>query len=160
MLRGPIERKLESTTFTKATEGWTFEFAGAGIAKAEALAANSPTAAASSVTTAAPGEIATPEMMVLEAWRQLVDRLIRAQKGKSATAWLWNPSLFNEFAKRVGLTDDETAAKRELRNVRDRVAHTVAAPVTREEAERFRNVTQRLQQRLAENRTGGGPPTG
>jgi hypothetical protein len=150
VFRVPIERKLASTVKASGL-GVSFEF-GEAIAKAEALVADPSTSTPL-------GDKATPEMIILDAWRQLVHQITCIQGGQSATAWLWDQSQFNEATGRLGLTDDETAALRELRAIRDRVAHTVGVPITPADAERFKQVTQRLTQRLAQIKATSPPGT-
>jgi len=139
VFREAIRRKLDSTVKASGL-GVSLEFSEA-IAKAEALVADSSTSIPL-------GDKATPEMIILEAWRHLAHQISRAQGGQSATTWLWNPSRFRGAAGLLGLTDDEVAALIELREIRNRVAHTVGAPISPTEAERFKQVTQRLIQKL------------
>lgn len=95
--------------------------------------------------------IATPEMIILDAWRQLIDTFAKVEGSDAGRQLIWTTQ-FDASAKSLGLSDDEISAFKRLRAVRNTIAHTVGAPVGDDDAKQFKEVTQKLIQRLGEPR--------
>ncbi|WP_156164419.1 hypothetical protein [Bradyrhizobium sp. LTSP885] len=75
-----------------------------------------------------------PQMVVLKSWSALEAELYRAY-GKSRPPGVMR--VMEQVAKELGLTSNEVEAIRELRSVRNRVAHLIGYPLSQEDAQRY-----------------------
>ena len=97
---------------------------------------------------------ASPEMAILTAWNQ-VEKAIRdagikrgVESAKPWTSW----RVIEEMARRVQLGPDEISALKELRDLRNHVAHTTdIGSVTPLDAKRYIDVAQRFRAQLGED---------
>jgi hypothetical protein len=92
-----------------------------------------------------------PAAIILLAWRQLEAQLRRLSDPQHPPdeRGFWSPPRRIETeARQLGLNDDELAALMELQKLRNQVAHSVDAPVTYDEAVRFKEVVERLLARV------------
>jgi hypothetical protein len=92
-----------------------------------------------------------PQLVILKAWTALEHAIYRAS-GKSALTpgmppWLPVRTMESIF-RELGLTTNEVDALRELRKIRNRVAHEIDFPVTRPDAIRFTDLSNDLITRL------------
>ncbi|HEY1720915.1 MAG TPA: hypothetical protein VGG27_06695 [Magnetospirillaceae bacterium] len=95
-----------------------------------------------------------PELIVMNAWHLLeaTMRKLDDHKHPAIGRGLWNsPRTFDIAARELGLNADEIAALRELRKLRNQVAHSENAPVSLEEALRFQKAVDQLIKRLFMN---------
>jgi hypothetical protein len=111
--------------------------------------------------------VTSPDAIVLLAWRNLESTMRSLSDAKRPKIGkLWTPPLrIEEAAKELGLSQDEVQALLELRQLRNKVAHSSDAPVSEDEAAQFREATERLLYRLIEEGNkdqtrDGEPPTG
>jgi hypothetical protein len=105
-----------------------------------------------------------PEIQVLLAWqrlesevRRLVDERLKPRTGnaqiQAKARNLWHvPHMIESAAKELGLNDDEMAALRELRALRNQIAHSNHPFVMQSDATRFKAIVERLITRMHEGR--------
>ncbi len=92
-----------------------------------------------------------PELLVLRAWARLeaAMRQISDAEHPHVSARVWNRSQpIDQVARELGFDADEISALRELRELRNRIAHTLDVSVSDEEAARYRAATERFLSRL------------
>ncbi len=165
LLRKPLQRMLGEVTPTKV-DAWGFkaEFE-KSLAKVELLApavigklevtqeaqtlnatgqVALPPPSDEDKSSAEPPTLASPDMIVLQAWRQLESRMRKLSDAQGHSM----PRRIEVAARELGLAADEVSALMELRKLRNNVAHSVDAPVTDAEATRFAAATENLLKRI------------
>jgi len=87
-----------------------------------------------------------PQIHILTAWNLLEAELRNAVEKRSPTSVQprSRPLKIEDFARKLGLTNDETEALRELRKIRNQVAHRIDFLVTPEDAVRFTQIAEDL----------------
>lgn len=92
-----------------------------------------------------------PQLVILKSWTALERALYRAsgkvEVSPSMPQWISARDM-EMVAKELGLTRNELDAIRELRNVRNRVAHEIDFPVTSADAVRFAELSRDLVVRI------------
>jgi hypothetical protein len=88
---------------------------------------------------------ASPEAVILDSWRQLENAVREKLPSKGRNILV--PPKATELERQLNLSEDEIAAYQSLRKMRNQVAHE-NAPVSREDAIRFKEAAQRLLQRF------------
>lgn len=102
-----------------------------------------------------------PQLVVLKSWSALESEIYRASGKSEPTPGIpsWVPMrVMEQIARDIGLTHDEFEAIRELRKVRNRVAHEIEFPLSRAEAMRFVEITRDLILRIRALKPNGGAP--
>jgi hypothetical protein len=95
-------------------------------------------------------EVVRPELVILDEWRRIEAALRAAYKERTGLN-LENQRDFRvlQTAKRCGLDDDELEALKEVRSLRNRVAHEKELVVSPMEAARYKEVAGRLLERIS-----------
>jgi hypothetical protein len=88
---------------------------------------------------------ASPEAVILESWRQL-ENAARRKLPPPANKIIF-PVHPTRLADYLNFTEDEIAAFQSLRKLRNQIAHS-DTPVSRDDAMRFKEVTERLLERV------------
>jgi hypothetical protein len=89
-----------------------------------------------------------PPIIILRAWSLLESELRSASSKLSISGQPWTPRKMEEAARVLGMTHNEIEAMRELRKLRNQVAHSIDYSLTRADAIRFSEIADDLTLRI------------
>jgi hypothetical protein len=89
-------------------------------------------------------ETASPELIVMRAWRELDIAMKRALEHLRKRKITFLPAGLERLGDELGLTPEESESIRVIRRLRNSIAHANSVPITLEDAERYRELAQHL----------------
>jgi hypothetical protein len=89
-----------------------------------------------------------PPLIILRAWSLLESELRSASDKPSTRDQPWTPRRMEDAARILGMTHNEIEAMRELRKLRNQVAHSIDFSLTRADAIRFSEIADDLTVRV------------
>jgi hypothetical protein len=86
----------------------------------------------------------SPQLIILKAWNHLQAELAAASDKPYPPKRSWAPRAMEDAAKALGMTHNEIEAMRELRNLRNQVAHSIEFSPSRADAIRYSEIADNL----------------